>query len=469
MARPLNPLSKRNESKTFTGAQVKELLAKSKRAQKIRESSEFKIANLRQEMRLHTQTQAVYSWTLDDVLEARNAQMRGDFSLPVRLAESMRTGDAIFTARSYRLAPQQELSVEMISKGSTRADSIAEESKGLFGNKGIGIRIPTASDLNGYLADLGVAVGYNEWRPRATGDRIDVIHHAFPMEWVKWDPTRNCLVARTRDGFEEIRHGDGRWTVYASHEITPWKQRAAILPGSLVWAMHAFAGRDWGQASGTHGNAKVIGELPEGVPMRERSEDGTEALSPDVLNFLAALEDIAGHESMVGVIPQGAKVDILAHPGRAWEVFSQWMTNREKAAYRIYLGTDALLGAMGGAPGVDIAQLIGVARVIISGDLLALSTGFQEGVIDPWTAVNFGDSSLAPQREYVLPQPDEQAVHTDFAERHGAFLSALESCRTIGIVLTPEYIAILAKEYGVPIPIISVPVAPPVSGKPSEY
>src|SRR5262249_10848254 len=151
--------------------------------------------------------------------------------------------------------------------------------------------------------------------------------------------------------------------------------------------------------------AKVIGEMPEGVPLQK---DG--ALSDEAAAMVELLRAIASGDSPIGIRPAGSKTDFLVNTSTAWQIFENLSTNAEKAAARIYLGTDGTLGAQGGAPGVDIKALFGVASTIVEGDLECLERGFKTGTIEPWTALNFGDSSLAPTRKYLLPDPDLQTL-----------------------------------------------------------
>src|SRR5690606_29830256 len=53
--------------------------------------------------------QGVYSWTLARIRQARDHQQSGYFELPVRLAEAMRTDDALFTAYQARCATQSAI------------------------------------------------------------------------------------------------------------------------------------------------------------------------------------------------------------------------------------------------------------------------------------------------------------------------------------------------------------------------
>ncbi len=437
-------------------------LAKSKRARKIRQGSEFSLPELLRALHHVRIMPAAYAWSLEEIMAARDDQMRGLFRRPARLSEAMRTDDALHVARKNRLAPQRDLAVELIA--APRGLAVAEEAAGLFGPDGIAITPPTTHDLAGYLADNGIAIGFNEWIPREDGSRVDVVHHAWPIEHVWWHEAAQTLMTYVVDErgslvLEPIIHGNGRWVVYAGAEVTPWRQDAAILAGALVWAGHAFATRDWSKGSANAGNAKIVGELPPEIPLEVKDEDtGTAVASPDAEAFMALLQDLVSIDSPFGIKPSGAKVDVLASPGNPWEVFERLMLNRERAAARIYLGTDGTLGATGGAPGVDITSLFGVARTIVKGDLNALERGFLTGVIEPWAALNFGDSALAPARRYVVPEPDADAVRESFAKRNQAFLADVAAYRANGLVVDDGVLECLAKAHDVPVP--SLPEAP---------
>jgi len=260
-------------------------------------------------------------------------------------------------------------------------------------------------------------------------------------------------VAQGVAGIVPIIHGDGRWVIFKKHEILPWRNEAAILPASMVWARHAFAARDWSKGSASHGNAKVIGSLAPGVPTHGKDDNGNVTVTADALEFLGLLEDIASLDSPVGIKPNGATVDYLVNSSKAWEVWERLMGNAERAAARIYLGTDGTLGAVGGAPGVDIQALFGVARTRVEGDLACISSALLTGVIEPWCAVNFGDSSQAPRREYAIPDSDADAAAESFQKRSAAFWADIHNAlQTQSGPLDPEYVEDLAKRYGVPVP-----------------
>lgn len=485
MSRSKSPLSIRNRNVKFTPAEMfaalekrgeLEKLAASKRARIVRERGEFDINQLRSIVRPPITPPAAYAWSIADIVSARDQQMAGRFRMPARLSESMGTNDAIFTARKVRLSPIQSLDVQIAQGRGPKADKIADEADAHFGRAGVAVSHETLRTIRYHLADHGVAFGYNDWVPRADGSRVDIVHRAWPIEWVWWHETANCYVTQVKrfesevdptsttlytpnqaiglgSPIEPIVHGNGRWVVYSKSEFLPHRLDAALLPASLVWASHAFARRDWRKGSAAHGNAKVLGMMPEGTALAD--DDG--ALTAEAERYLALLTDLASQDSPVGIQPFGSKVEYLMNGSRAWEVWRELASADERAAARIYLGNDAILGAQGGAPGVDLQALFGVATGEIQTDLRCIEKGVQTGVISPWTAVNFGDDKSAPDRRYVFPDPDEAAVRDDFSKRNAAFLAAVKAARDAGFTVTPEWVAAIASEYAVPSPQIAAP------------
>jgi hypothetical protein len=435
--------------------------APSKRAKQVRQSAEFDIRRLASEINPPKLGPSVYVWALDDIRFARDEQMRGYFTRPARLAESIRTDDALFVARTNRLAPQRSIEVGMVPGKGARAGSIANEADGLFGAKGVGLSTETIADIHGCLVDHGVAFAVNVATVREDGSRTDFAVKAWPIEHVYWHPTDCAYKTRLEDGTEEtIVHGDGRWIVFTKNELEPFKN-GCLIPAALVWARHAFAIRDWAKGSVAHGNAKVVGEMAEGVAL----QDGDGVLTREAAAMVDLMRGIVSGDAPVGIRPAGSKTDFLVNSSTAWQVWQELVTNAEKAAARVYLGTDGTLGTQGGAPGVDITALLGVAVALVEGDLEALEKGFKTGSIDPWCAVNFGDSSLAPTRKYLLPDPDKQARKAAFAERSKAFYADLKGCVDAGIPLTQSHIDALAAAYGVVAP--KLPAAPTVVQAPA--
>src|SRR5690606_9632438 len=98
-----------------------------------------------------------------------------------------RTDDAIFVAKTNRLAPQRCVEVAMVPPKKAGA-SIAKEADALFGREGVGLLPETVADIHSCLVDHGVAFAYNVPVPREDGSRVDFEVHVWPIEHVRWDP-----------------------------------------------------------------------------------------------------------------------------------------------------------------------------------------------------------------------------------------------------------------------------------------
>lgn len=399
----------------------------------------------------------------------------------------MRTDDALAVAYENRLAPQRCIPVEILpaKKDNPQATKIASEAEALFGQEGVGIHPDTMADIHGCLVNHGVAFAVLTTNPREDGSRIDVELKFWPIEFVRWDPLFRVFKARVDPASvpngeidpEDIKtygpvgsyelpivHGDGRWVIFKKHDWEPFKQEAALLSAALVWARHAFAVRDWAKGSVAHGAAKVVGEMPAGVSL----QDADGELTDEAAAFLELLRSMASDDAPVGIQPSGSKVQFLTNTSTAWQVWSELVKNAEAAAARIYLGTDGTLGSKSDAPGVNIEALFGVATTRVQGDLACLERGIDTGVIEPWCAMNFGDSTLAPKRRYQIPDEDADAVAESFAKRNASFWLDLKGAHDSGIAVDQKYVDELARKHNVPAPTLKElpPVAPPKTAAP---
>jgi len=440
----------------------------SKKASDVKTADKFPLAQIQALAARPKNSRApVGLWTLANIFAARDCQMRGDFERAARVAEAMRTFPPLLVARKNRLEAQKGIAVAVEPAADTgRGRAIAAEGAPLFGEDGLAISSATAADIEGCLVDHGLAVGYNTWIPREDGTRTDVLHVMWPIEFIRRDPLTGGLLARLHDWSEvPVTHGDGRWVVYSKHEDHPERQDGAVLAACLVWATGAYAWRDWSKGSVAHGNAKVIGELPAGVALQTESGGMTDEASA----MVELLRSVAYDDTPIGLKPAGSKLDYMVNSSTAWQVWEKLGQMAEKAAARIYLGTDGTLGSQGGAPGVDVDALFGVARTYIEGDLRCIERCFYAGVIVPWTAINFGDSSMAPHRVYQIPDVDQDTATDAMAKRRQAFYADLEKQRANGFPVTQETVDKLAAEYRVTAPLLAAPVeVEPVEGEPIE-
>lgn len=385
------------------------------------------------------------SWTLEKIRNARDAQARGDFAQAVRLAEILRTDDAMFVARFNRLAPQSSINalLEPCDDGARSKTAAARAAHSVQVSQDL------LAVLHGTMVDHGIAIGYVEQEASDDGSRIDFRLTEWPLEHVKWNTSTEQLETIVRNGARvTINHGDGRWVVFKKYATLPWIQEAALLPAAMAWAAHAGGLADWAASSKSHGQARMIGELPEGVPLTD--ENGV--FTAEAQALLAMLQGLVEGTIPAGVRSAGSTTDFLSNDSTAWQVFSELIGNREKAAARIYLGTDAIMGAQGGAPGVDISMLFGVASTKVQGDLEAIESALSVGVYQPWAALNFGTSRYAPRLKYQIPDPDADKKSAENAGRRARLFDTLDRMKALGMVIDQETVDNLSRELGIKSP-----------------
>lgn len=388
-----------------------------------------------------------YTWSLETIRAARDAQLRGCFDQPVRLAEAFRTNDAMFTAYQARVATQS--AIKLLWRA---ADTETGRELAPLAERSIQLPQHTRESILGTLANHGLAIGYVLWETYDDPDRGPIVRMLlteWPLEHVRYNPSTCTLETRTRDnGTVTITHGDGRWIVFRKFGTAAWTQDACVLPGALVWAAHGGCLSDWAGASFSHGQAKVIGTLRQGVTLQ--NSDGTlTAEAEAMINVISAL--VSG-DAGAGIIPNGADAKLLYNGSTAWQVFKELGLDRGKAAQRIYLGTDAALGSQGGAPGVDIAALFSVASQRIQGDLEALERGYREGMIEPWARLHAFAAEDLPACTYAMPDSDGErraAQEASAVERLGAIVKVMKES---GLDVTQDTIDALVKVLGISVP-----------------
>jgi hypothetical protein len=209
---------------------------------------------------------------------------------------------------------------------------------------------------------------------------------------------------------------------------------------------------DLSTGSRAQASPKTIGTLPEGLAIQK--SDGT--LTPEAEEFLKLMETIASENSPFGIAPFGSAIQYLINTSQAWQVYAEIIKLGDRDAAKIYLGQDGTTSDAGGNY-IKSRFLFGVRNDIVEADLKgAIERGFLTGVIEPWTAINFGDSSLAPSREYLMPDADEDARRESedarkkaAGERRIAFFDAVDRAKRSGFAVTQEEVDRLAEEHGV--------------------
>lgn len=402
----------------------------------IKEESDFKVGG--KSFIVPAPKKPSTAWPLASVRAARDAQLAGDFSKSQPLATAMKCDDAIFVAYYTRISPISSLAINTVPARAGK--SVAEAF-----DAGVKRDQKTMVEIAGVMAMHGVAFGYNDHVASDDGTSVRFEHRIWPIENIKWDDKRRSYVTKVEGGPDElITHGDGRWTIYAKSETLPHQQEACILPSALIFVAHLDAIRSWSASADSHGQAKVIGTLPDGVSMQEGSED---TMSVEADTMLTTLNELVSGGAGAGLIPHGSDAKFISNGSSAWQVFHELAMDRKQAAARVWLGTDGILGAQGGAPGVDISALFGVALTKVQGDVQAIEDAFYTGVCVPWTAINYGDSTKAPRIEFAIPDADAAQRREQDAKNVEAFFAELKSYKENGFEVNQDVVDAMAAKY----------------------
>jgi Protein of unknown function (DUF935) len=434
---------------------LERLGATTKRAQRIRYRNQFDLADLAKIKESPLRPMFPMQWDIDGIRNARDAQLRGDFRIAARLADAMATDPGLFTSRLNRLAPMRGLPVVLEPPNQTaRALRIAEEGEALFGRKGVALQRDHMVSLHRRYVDHGVSVGFNVWTPRADGSRVDVELRVWPQEYLRWREWEHRYYALTLNGGEvPVEHGDGRWVVFQQEKLSPWTE-GAIVAGSMVWADRAFAMRDRNNASRAHGSPKLVAEMPEGVALEQEDDGGNLVPTAEAAQMLELLQMLFIGELPFGLRPAGSKVDLMVSQSQAWQIWTEIMKSSNADSDRIYLGQDGTTQNAGGNY-IKSERLFGVRNDLVESDIMVFAESILTGTIEPWSAVNFGDSRLAPARCWQMPDADEDARRTSIGEHQELFFRHVDGLLEQGYSVDQPTIEQLARTYGVTAPQIA--------------
>lgn len=432
--------------------------ATNKRAKRIRYEGEFPISKLAPETRYPLRMLGDFAWDTDTIRSARSDQLRGSFSHPAKLARAMNSDAGLFTARLNRLAPLRGLPIDLKAAAdasgdpTTRSMRVRDEAEALFGKSGLCFGRDSMTTLHKQYVDHGVAIGYNRWTVRVDKNgfpmRVDVETLAWPLEYVKYFPQARAFFTLTKSGeLMRIDHGDGRWVVIQQEKLDPWAS-GCIVPGCMVWADRAYAIRDRSNASRAHGQPKMVGEMPAGISIFAKDANGVLGLSPEAQAMLLLLQQFQIGDLPSGLRPSGSKTELMVNQSQAWQIWTEMVKTDDQDADRIYLGEDAI--TTDSSVYVQNDRLFGVRDYLVKADLEAFVEGFRTGTIEPWTAINFGDSSLAPSRRWLMPDADEDARKKSIGDRLDKFFATIANLKENGFKITQEVVNRVATELDVP-------------------
>lgn len=404
-----------------------------------------------QQHQTQTRPRGLYAWTYDEIVAARDAQIRGAFRMPVQLARSLLTEPSIYAAQLNRIAPHRGLPRTITCRQELRGTpaAILEEAVQTFcSDASVALSTGVQADAFDALSMHALHVEQIVWEARSDGSRLDAFVTPWPLEATEWSEVDKCLIATTTTGRCRIEHGDGRWIVTAKHADQPWRW-GALVPLSGLWSDVAFARRDRSKNAESHGEDKWIGSLPEGVPLDSEEADAMQEQLVKLYEFRRVM-----------LKPHGSEVVRNEAMGQNWQIFKEIIESDLKDAQRILLGQDGSMTNTGGNY-VKAWGLFGVRNDIIESDLSTRGSCLSTGLLRPWSLLNFGRWDRLEHR-WLIPDADEDARRESAAARRRALFEALELAKKAGCVVDQAYVDQVAAEYGVTAPRLAAqePAAP---------
>lgn len=326
------------------------------------------------------------------------------------------------------------------------------EAEDTFCSDGVAISPGVLTDVFEGLAMSGLYVCQNVWTTREDGSRDDVAMVPFPLEFVEWSEPDRCLYAWTVEGRIPIVHGDGRWVVFAASESEPWSNGAIVALANL-WVEQRYARSDRLLNSESHGDAKWIGTLPEGVPID--SQEGRD--------LLAEMERL--YEPRRAMLkPFGSEVERVEAVSQMYQIFPSILDSNGKDAQRVLLGQDGTMTNAGGNY-IKALTLFSVRMDLVEADLSCVGRGLSTGVLRPWSIRNFARYD-GLQYSWLMPDPDQDARRESIAKQVDAFNKAVKEYRENGFVIDQALVDRLAKSYGVDAPTLATSVGDATAATP---
>jgi hypothetical protein len=195
--------------------------------------------------------------------------------------------------------------------------------------------------------------------PRDDGSRVDFFHKYWPIEFVRWDEILQMFVTRVDP--ETVAPGDmlqqnSALGYIGSYEVpittatgggrstrTTRVTRSSRRRRSFRRSRCGRATRSR-SATGRRAPSRTATRSSSArCPKASRSRTGR-ASPPEATAMVMLLRDLASGDTPVGIRPAKSKTDMVTNTSTAWQVWNELVGNGEKAAARIYLGTDGTLG-----------------------------------------------------------------------------------------------------------------------------
>jgi hypothetical protein len=390
------------------------------------------------------------NWNVERIRHARDQHAQGQFESSAPLADAMLTDARIAPGLMQRLGPLLGIPREVTGgqrwNGHGLAEKVRLEAEQMFAPESTAC--PPGTLAAGFVstAMLGPAILQNVCRGRTDGSRIDFETRPWPMQLSSWNEALKRYQVSTTDGLITVEPNDGKWIV-----IEPYGPRSfmygALRSLALVWADRAYAQRDRSNHSAAHGSMSIIGTLPDGIATKD--DQG--------IAFTQAIKML--QRARAGIVKaHGSSVEAFEPKTLAWQIFGQ-IVNSTNADIML-----ALNGISDSRVYKPISQIDGVRYDIVRTELGAATVGYNEGLLKPWTLLNFGDADVVPKLGWAIPDLREQERVDAMARRFQAYAESIVALQKANFDVTQDIADRIAERFGVEAPTLKPTKLPPAAG-----
>lgn len=384
---------------------------------------------------------ALGGWDLPRIRGARDGANAGRFVMSAGFGQAAKSDGRVFSAWAQRCGPPLSLPRSVSAPKGTEGDELTEtaraEGEALFAPTSLACPPRVFATVFERLPFHGFTWLQNIWTPRADGSRIDVRVEPWPIQATWYNVAKGCYMANTRDGAQEMRHGDGKWTAVEPYGVQSYLS-GAVFPLCLLFADRGWSIRDASNFSGAHGSPGLVGNLPP-----DEAPEGKLGLA-----YLAEMAKLQQPRARM-VEPHDAKTRYIEPLSQNYQIFGANIDRDASDIAMVFLGQDGTSKNEGGTY-TKALVLQGVLYDYVAKDLGAAGAAFTTGLLLPYTIINRGRADLAPSLAWQVPRPAEDARLAEQATRGAAYRRALSEYRAMKVPVDERALAV---HHGVEVPI----------------
>ncbi len=358
------------------------------------------------------------SWTPDDVLDARDAHLRGRLEASGLLWVWMLCTSRLKVVLGKRVSALAAIPVAVTPTRDLKIASPEEKAVARLWESRWPRIMPEAIRQELHRNAIGMGAGLarvswelcedNRWWPKLT---------PWPTDAYYYNDVDCYWYAKTREGTDrKIKPGHG-WLLWLPFGAKGF-QLGAVASLGMECLLATMSKQDWANYNKANSTAVKKAIVPRGMPTAEKND------------YLDQVEEVGEGENTTILCPQnldgsGANFEYVTTEGASKaETFEKAKADAEKTITIEILGQEKTTddGGVGTYDAVEALQ--GVEDRIILGDGESLSEALYQQLSTPWAEYNFGRADWAP---WVRWQPKGSNELLENAPKTKAFAESILS------------------------------------------